>query len=231
MQKIIAGFPFKDKVRLFLAMAMLVALILIPSASFYVWQAWVYVAILAGSGLLILLYLTRHDPDLLRRRLEEKERVHGQKLFRRISGPLWILGFVTSGLDHRLDLSSWFGGPVPGFVTVISDVLLVCAFYLLFRVLRFNTFASSTVQVEAGQRVISSGPYRMVRHPMYSGFVMIYCLTPLALGSYAAVPIFFLLIPTLLYRLVEEEKFLDQELPGYPDYRAQVRYRLIPYLL
>jgi protein-S-isoprenylcysteine O-methyltransferase Ste14 len=212
-------------------MAMLLALILIPSGSFYVWQAWVYVAILAGSGLLILFYLRRHDADLLRRRLEEKECLQEQKLFRRISGPLWIIGFVTSGLDHRCGWSSAFGGPMPALVTVISDVLLLCAFYLLFRVLRFNTFASSTVQVEAGQRVISSGPYRIVRHPMYSGFVMIYCLTPLALGSYAAVPIFFLLIPILLYRLIEEEKFLDHQLPGYPDYRAQVRYRLIPYLL
>lgn len=212
-------------------MATLLTLILILSGSFYVWQAWVYVAILGGSGSLILLYLGRHDPDLLRRRLEEKEHVHAQKLFRRISGPLWIIGFVASGLDHRCGWSSAFGGPVPALVTVISDVLLLCAFYLLFRVLRFNTYASSTVQVEAGQRVISNGPYRIVRHPMYSGFVMIYCLTPLALGSYTAVPIFFLLIPTLLYRLVEEEKLLDHELPGYPDYRARVRYRLIPYLI
>lgn len=216
---------------MFMGMAMLLCLILIPSESFGVWQVWVYAAILAASGLLILLYLSRHDPELLRRRLEEKERVQEQRLFRRISGPLWIIGFVTSGLDHRWGWSSAFGGPVPTALTLVSDVLLLCAFYLLFRVLRFNTFASSTVQVEAGQRVISTGPYRIVRHPMYSGFVMMYCLTPLALGSYAAVPIFLLLIPLLLYRLVEEEKLLDQELPGYVGYRAQVRYRLIPYLL
>jgi protein-S-isoprenylcysteine O-methyltransferase Ste14 len=210
---------------------MLLSLILIPSGSFYVWQAWLYATILAGSCLLILLYLRRHDPELLRRRLEEKERIQEQKLFRRISGPLWIIGFVTSGLDHRWGWSAAFGNPVPIVVTIISDVLLLCAFYLLFRVLRFNTFASNTVRVETGQRVISNGPYRIVRHPMYSGFVIIYCLTPFALGSYAAVPIFLLLVPMLLYRLGEEEKFLDRELPGYVDYRAQVRYRLIPYLL
>jgi protein-S-isoprenylcysteine O-methyltransferase Ste14 len=221
----------KTLLRFFLGMAILLALTLIPSGSLYVWQTWAYAVILAGSGLLILLYLGRHDPELLRRRLEEKERVQEQKLFRRISGPLWIIGFVTSGFDHRFGLSGAFGGPVPIVVTIISDVLLLCAFYLLFWVLRFNTFASSTVQVEAGQRVISTGPYRIVRHPMYSGFAIIYCVTPFALGSYAAVPIFFLLIPILLYRLVKEEKFLDHELPGYPDYRTQVRYRLIPYLL
>jgi protein-S-isoprenylcysteine O-methyltransferase Ste14 len=102
---------------------------------------------------------------------------------------------------------------------------------LLFQVLRFNTFASSTVQVETEQRVISTGPYQIVRHPMYSGFAMIDFLTPFALGSYAAAPIFLLLIPALFYRLVEEEKFLDHELPGYANYRTQVRYRLIPFLL
>ena len=221
----------KMQLRFVAGLAMLLALVLVPSGSFYLWQVWVYVTILAGSGLLILLYLRRHDPDLLRRRLEEKECVQEQKLFRRISGPLWIIGFVTSGLDHRYGWSSAFFGPVPISVTVFCDVLLLCAFYLIFRVLRFNTFASSTVQVEVGQRVISTGPYRIVRHPMYSGFVIMYCLTPFALGSYAAVPIFFLLIPILLFRLVKEEKLLDHELPGYPDYRTQVRYRLIPYLL
>jgi protein-S-isoprenylcysteine O-methyltransferase Ste14 len=200
--------------RTFIGMFISLVLILIPSGSFYVWQAWVYIAILAGSGLLILLSLSRHDPELLKRRLEEKERIQEQKLFRRISGPVWIIGFVISGFDHRCGWSSALGGSsVPIVVTAISDVLLLCAFYLLFRVLRFNTYASSTVQVEAGQRVISTGPYRIVRHPMYSGFVIVYCLTPFALGSYAAVPIFFLLIPILLYRLVEEEKFLDRELP------------------
>lgn len=221
----------KAPIRLFLGMSLLLTIILISSGSLYIWQVWIYVALLTGFGLFILLYLSRHDPELLKRRLEEKERVQEQKLFRRISGPVWIIGFVASGFDHRFGWSSALGGSVPLVVTAISDVLLLCAFYLLFRVLRFNTYASSTVNVEQGQRVISTGPYRIVRHPMYSGFVMVYCLTPFALGSYAAVPIFLLLIPILLYRLVEEEKFLDQELPGYVDYRAQVRYRLIPYFL
>src|ERR1700751_5074495 len=210
------------QLRFCLAMAILLSLILVSCGSLYVWQPWVYVAIMGGGGLLILRYLSRHDPDLLKRRIEEKERVQEQKLFRRVSGPLWIVGFATSGLDHRLGWSGAFGRPGPMLVTLVSDVLLLCAFYLLFRVLRFNTFASSTVQVEAGQRVISSGPYRIVRHPMYSAFVIIYCVTPFALGSYAAVPLFLLLIPILFYRLVEEEKLLDHELPGSSDYRSQV---------
>jgi protein-S-isoprenylcysteine O-methyltransferase Ste14 len=221
----------KPNVSLFIATVTLLCILLIPSGSPYVWQAWVYVAILMGSSLAIVLYLRRHDPDLLRRRLDAKERFQEQKLFRRIAGPLWIVGFLMSGFDHRYGWSSVLVGPVPALVTLTSDVLLVCAFYLLFRVLRFNTFASNTVQVEAGQQVISTGPYRIVRHPMYSGFVMIYLLTPFALGSYAAAPVFLLLIPALLYRLVEEERFLARELPGYSDYRMQVRYRLIPYLL
>jgi protein-S-isoprenylcysteine O-methyltransferase Ste14 len=101
----------------------------------------------------------------------------------------------------------------------------------LFHVLRFNTFAGSIVQVEAGQGVISSGPYRMVRHPMYSSFLLFYFLTPFALGSYLAVPVFLLLVPVLVYRLLQEEKFLAQGLPGYAEYCAEVRYRLIPFVL
>jgi protein-S-isoprenylcysteine O-methyltransferase Ste14 len=107
----------------------------------------------------------------------------------------------------------------------------LCSFLLLFHVLRFNTFAGSIVQVEAGQRVISSGPYRMVRHPMYSSFLLFYFLTPFALGSYLAVPVFLLLVPVLLYRLLQEEKFLAQGLHGYAEYCMKVRYRLIPFIL
>jgi protein-S-isoprenylcysteine O-methyltransferase Ste14 len=218
-------------VRVLGAILLFLLLLFVPAGSLNFWQGWVYLAIVMGSSLLIMLYLRCYDPELLRRRLEEKEHVSEQKVFRRVAGPLWIIGLMLAGMDHRFGWSNAFVASVPTPVVAISDVLLLCACFLLFQVLRFNSFAASTVQVEAGQRVISSGPYGMVRHPMYSSFVLIYVLTPFALGSYIAVPVFLLLIPVLVYRLIQEEKFLAHELPGYPEYCTEVRYRLIPFVL
>jgi protein-S-isoprenylcysteine O-methyltransferase Ste14 len=221
----------KAPVRIVASLLVFLILVFVPAGSLNFWQGWVYIAVVMGSSIFIMLYLHRYDPELLRRRLDDKEHVSEQRLFRQLAGPLWITGLVLSGLDYRFGWSVRFFGSVPTTVTLVSELLLSGSFFLLFHVLRFNTFAASTVQVEAGQRVISSGPYRMVRHPMYSSFLLFYLLTPFALGSYLAVPVFLLLVPLLVYRLVQEEKFLAQGLPGYVRYCTKVRYRVIPFVL
>jgi protein-S-isoprenylcysteine O-methyltransferase Ste14 len=218
-------------IRMVASILVFLILVFVPAGSVNFWQGWVYIAVVMGSSIFIMLYLRRYDPELLRRRLDDKEHVSEQKLFRRLAGPLWITGLFLAGLDHHFGWSNRSFGSVPTAVTLVSELLLLCSFLLLFHVLRFNTFAGSIVQVEAGQRVISSGPYRMVRHPMYSTFLLFYLLTPFALGSYLAVPVFLLLVPVLLYRLLQEEKFLAHGLPGYAEYCMKVRYRLIPFVL
>ncbi|HTF71763.1 MAG TPA: isoprenylcysteine carboxylmethyltransferase family protein [Edaphobacter sp.] len=221
----------KAPARIVTSILLFLILVFVPAGSLNFWQGWIYIAIVMGSSIFLMLYLHRYDPELLRRRLNDKEHVSDQKLFRRLAGPLWITGLLLSGLDHHSGWSNRFFGSVPTAVTLVSELLLLCSFLLLFHVLRFNTFAASIVQVEVGQHVISGGPYGKVRHPMYSSFLLFYLLTPFALGSYLAVPVFLLLVPILLYRLLREEKFLAQELPGYAEYCMEVRYRLIPFIL
>jgi protein-S-isoprenylcysteine O-methyltransferase Ste14 len=107
---------------------------------------------------------------------------------------------------------------------------VLCSYYLVFQALKANSFASSVVKVEADQRVISDGPYGIVRHPMYSGLLVLLLSLPLALGSCIAIPVFVLLIVTLIFRLLREEKTLRQELPGYSEYCQRSRFRLVPFL-
>lgn len=113
---------------------------------------------------------------------------------------------------------------------MVSDIVLAGGLALIFWVTKVNSFASRTIQVEAGQPVISSGPYALMRHPMYSGSILLWLSMPLALGSYVAWPAFALLVPFYIFRLLHEEKFLDKELPGYRQYCQQTRFRLVPHV-
>lgn len=143
---------------------------------------------------------------------------------------VFFAAFPLPGLDYRFGWSRTSLGGVPLWLTLIAQVLLLDGLLFVFWVLKVNSFASSTIQVEAGQSVISSGPYRMVRHPMYSGSVVMWLSVPLAPGSYFAWPAFALLIPVYVFRLLNEEKVLRQELLGYPAYCLRTRYRLVPFV-
>ena len=162
--------------------------------------------------------------------MQSKEKVSEQRLLIRLLKPVFFAAFLIPGLDYRFGWSRAYVGAVTLWLTVLSQVLILGSLLLVFWVLNVNSFASRTIQVEAGQSVISSGPYSMVRHPMYSGSVVMWLVIPLALGSYVACPAFALLIPLYVFRLLNEEKVLRQELSGYSEYCLRTRYRLVPFV-
>jgi protein-S-isoprenylcysteine O-methyltransferase Ste14 len=209
---------------------LLVAVMLIaPAGSLQFWQGWTMVGVFGIFTAHFVVYFSRHDPKLLQRRMERREPRRAQRLFKVFWVPLWVCELVLPGLDYRFGWSESVGG-VPLVVMVVSWIGLVASWLLVFRVMRFNRFASSVVRVEEGQKVITNGPYRLVRHPMYSGFVLMILATPLAMGSYVALIPAVLLVPVMVYRLTDEERMLRKELAGYAEYCERVRYRLVPYV-
>jgi len=206
----------------------LAVMLVAPSGSWTYWPGWVVFALFVTAMLAFTLYLGRRDPELLRRRMQTRESSPEQRRFRILWIPLWAIVLTLPSLDDRLGWTRSLTGALPVWLIALSDVLFVVSFLVVFQTLRANTFASSTIQVEAGQQVISTGPYRLVRHPMYSGFLIMIVALPLALGSVIDLVPSLFLVPLVLYRLIHEERTLHAELPGYTDYCARTRYRLIP---
>ena len=197
----------------------------LPAGTFNYWEAWLYMLCLLGPMVLVFSYLLKHDPALLERRMKAKEKVGEQKLIVMLSFPVFILGFILPGFDKRFGWSD----PSPTIV-ILALVIFLIGYGLFFLVLRENSYASRVIEIADGQKVISSGPYAIVRHPMYSSVLLIYIFSPLALGSYWAMLPTLLIIPVLIARIFNEEKILTNNLPGYAEYQQKVKYRLIPYI-
>lgn len=198
-------------------------LFFVPAGTPDYWEAWVYCAVLLVPLLFVLTYLIRKDPELLARRLNLQEKEPAQKKIIGVSGLLFFTGYLIPGLDHRFGWSD-----IPVQAVLAADVLVILGYALVFLVFRENPFASRVVTVEPGQKVISTGPYALVRHPMYLGTTIMWLATPVALGSWWALPIFLILPVVMVYRIRNEEEVLLRELPGYREYTQKVRYRLIP---
>ncbi|MDF3042231.1 MAG: hypothetical protein K0Q71_4937 [Thermomicrobiales bacterium] len=204
-------------------------LLFVPARSIHYWQAWVYLTLFVLSAGAITRYLMKRDPALLARRMRGgpfAEKEPSQRLIMLVVSLAYVAMFLVSALDHRFRWSQ-----VPLVATVAGDVLLVAGFFIEFLVFRENTFASATIEVGKGQTVISTGPYALVRHPMYSGGLLMLHGTPAALGSWWGYVPFIAMVPALIWRLLDEERLLAEELPGYVEYCAAVRWRLIPGLL
>jgi protein-S-isoprenylcysteine O-methyltransferase Ste14 len=201
------------------------ALLFIPAGSFRFWQGWAYLMVWVVPTLFAFAYFCRHDPQLIERRLRRKEKVPEQKLIVRFGFVIWLIAYLLPGLDHRFGWSH-----LPLWLTILSQAVVLGGYLMMFWVLKANSFAAATIQVEPGQKVISSGPYRIVRHPMYLGASVMFLFVPLALGSYFALPVFALLIPIIVFRLLNEEKVLRQELPGYSEYCLRTPFRLVPFV-
>jgi protein-S-isoprenylcysteine O-methyltransferase Ste14 len=208
---------------LFLTMA---ALLFIPARTIDYWQAWTFLAVYFGASVAITYYLMKKDPQLLARRMSGgpgAEKLPAQKVIMSLTSLGFIGLLVIPALDRRF---TWSHMP-PG-VALAGDVLVGLGFFGIFCVFRENSFTSATIELAPDQKVISTGPYALVRHPMYATALVMLLGIPIALGSLWGVLVFVAILPALLWRLFDEEKFLAKNLPGYREYQTRVRYRLIP---
>jgi len=203
-------------------------LLFVPAGTVHYWQAWVYLAIFAGVSALTTLDLIRKDPALLERRMRggpTAEKQPTQKVIMLGMSIGFIALLVVPALDHRF---GWSSVPLGGVVT--GDVLVALGFYLIFLVYRENTFTSATIEVAENQKVISTGPYARVRHPMYASAILYLLGTPLALGSYWGLVPVVAMMPFLVWRILAEERFLARNLAGYTDYQKRIHHRLVPFV-
>jgi protein-S-isoprenylcysteine O-methyltransferase Ste14 len=201
-------------------------LLFLPAGTLDYWQAWVFIAVFVGASAAITVYLAKKDPKLLERRMNagptaEKETT--QKIIMLVAMLGFIALLVVPAFDHRFGWSA-----VPAYIALSGDALIACGFLFVFFVLKANPYGASTIQIAEGQQVISTGPYALVRHPMYAGAMPLVVGVPLALGSWWGLSVLLLFVPALIWRLLDEERFLAKNLAGYAQYQDKVKYRLLP---
>jgi protein-S-isoprenylcysteine O-methyltransferase Ste14 len=198
------------------------------AGSFAFWRAWVYLAVFGGASALVTAYLLRHDRRLLASRTRAgpiAETQRSQQWLQAAASACFVALFAAAGLDFRRAVSD-----VPWALSLSCDGVVALGFWVVFRVFRENSFTSAVIEVASEQRVVSTGPYAIVRHPMYAGASLLLLATPAALGSWRALPFALALVLVVAVRAVAEEKFLVAQLPGYAAYRARVRHRLVPHV-
>ena len=203
-------------------------LIFVLAGTVHYWQAWMYLSIFFGASALLTRYVIRNDPALLERRMRggpTAEKRAAQRVIMFFTSLCFVALLVVPALDRRY---AWT--EVPFYGVLIGDALVAVGFYFIFLVYKENTFASATVQVVAGQQVISTGPYAIVRHPMYASGLLMLLGTPLALGSYWGLVPVAAMAPFLIWRLFDEERLLRDQLAGYREYQQKVRHRLLPWI-
>lgn len=189
-------------------------------------RAWIYLAIFTLASALITIYLAKHDPALLERRIRAGPRAESAPLQQAIQGvaALAFIGiFLLASVDHRFLWSR-----VPLAVALAGELAVVLGFLIVFTVFRENTYTAATIEIAPDQTVVSSGPYAIVRHPMYAGALILIAGTPIALGSWWALIFALPLTSAIVVRLLDEETYLSAHLPKYLRYCAEVRYRLLP---
>ena len=217
-------------VRVVLVLSVTMLLLFLTAGTWVYWQGWLLLAVIGGYAAYAFSYFYIHDREFVERRLRGREKLGAQKRLVRILKPLTVVVFALPGLDYRWGWSRGLWGAAPAWLCVAGAGGVLGGLLIVFRTLNVNRYASRTIEVEAGQRVITSGPYALVRHPMYSGSLVMWLVMPLALGSYVTWPAFALLVPFYVIRLLNEEQFLRRELPGYSEYCEKTRYRLVPYV-
>ena len=201
-------------------------LVFVPAGTVHFWQAWLFLAVFAVLTIAMGAYFVVTDPALVARRMEVGPRAETEPAQRMAIGILLIAllaMLVLPGFDRRFHWSN-----VPAWLTVLADLGIVAGYFVFFYVMKENTYAAATVRVESGQKVVSTGLYGVVRHPMYMGTLPLMIALPLALGSYWSLLAVVPALAALIWRLLDEERVLRRDLPGYADYCARVRWRLLP---
>jgi protein-S-isoprenylcysteine O-methyltransferase Ste14 len=200
-------------------------LILLPAGTFNYWQVYLYLAVIVFPMMFVLSFFLKNDPRFIERRIRTKEKEKQQKFIQITFSFFFFSGYIVSGLDKRFGWSD-----IPSDIVILADIVILLGYLMVYFVFKQNRYASRVVEVEQDQKVVSTGLYALVRHPMYLGVLIMYIPTPIALGSYwGLIPI--ATIPlALVLRILNEEKVLHKELPGYNEYCQRTRYRLIPFI-
>jgi protein-S-isoprenylcysteine O-methyltransferase Ste14 len=202
------------------------AFLFVPAGTLDYWQAWVFLVVFFTATIAITLYLMKNDQALLERRMSagpSAEKKKSQKIIMFFTSIGFVVLILVPATGHR-----WGWSQVPTFIVLLGDFLVALGFLVVFVVFKENTFTASTVEIMKDQTVISTGPYAIVRHPMYAGGFLLLLGTPLALGSYRGLLALAGMTPFLLWRTIDEDRFLAEDLPGYLEYKSKVRSRLIP---
>jgi protein-S-isoprenylcysteine O-methyltransferase Ste14 len=223
------GLKFRIIRRGVIAAILPAAMLFLPAGSLRYWQAWAFLAVHLGVMAFAFIWLYSRDRSVIQRRLLRNEQNPEQQLVERFGKLIFLVAFPLAGLDYRFGWSRSVIGEVPAWITALALTAFLCCQLLILWVMNVNRFAARIIQVESGQSVASTGPYRFVRHPMYLASTLQSILVPLALGSIVALPAFALFIPLMIFRLLHEEKLLLKQLPGYADYCRRTPRRLIPF--
>ncbi len=216
---------FQALIKFTLGIVIIFLLIFIPAGTLTYLNGWIFMGILFIPMLIAGIVMMIKNPQLLKSRLDAKEKQKEQNIVIKLSGLMFIIGFITAGLDFRY---SWF--KLPSIITYIAIIIFLLSYLMWAEVLRENTYLTRTIKVTEGQTVIDKGLYAIIRHPMYTASIFLFLSMPLVLGSLISFFIFLLYPVLIIIRIINEEKFLDKELEGYTEYKKKVKYRLIPFI-
>jgi protein-S-isoprenylcysteine O-methyltransferase Ste14 len=204
-------------------LALVGALLFLPAGSLAFFNAWLFIGLLFVPMLILGIVLLVKSPDLLKKRLDAKEKQNAQKGVVAVSALLFLAGFIVAGLDFRFGWSH-----MPAWAVAVASAILLISYALYCEVMRENAYLSRTIEVQNGQKVVDTGLYGIVRHPMYAVTIWLFLAIPVILGSLYALLCFLPYIPVIVVRILNEEKLLSAELDGYEEYKKRVKYRLLP---
>jgi len=214
-------------IRMLMILIFLGLVLFLPAGSLRYKEAWIFILIIYVPALFVIGYFYIKDPDFIGGRiLKRREKEETPRLIQNIFSVILFIGLLIPGFDFRFNWSD-----VPMTVVIVSDLLVLSGYLIIGRVMEENRYASSIIEIKNEQKIIVTGPYKIVRHPMYTGGMLLMLFTPLALGSYwAMIPFFISTFVAIVIRIIDEEKLLIANLPGYEDYCKKTKYRLIPFI-
>ena len=216
---------FSAIIKFTLGLVLVGLFVFLPAGTLSYFQGWLFMGILFIPMFLAGIVMMFRSPDLLKKRLNAKEKEKEQDLVVKLSGLMFLAGFIAAGLNYRFD---WY--VLPEAVSVGAAVVFLAAYALYAEVLRENAYLSRTIEVQEGQKVVDTGLYGIVRHPMYAVTLMLFLAMPLILGSLISFLIFLVYPLLIAKRIRNEEEVLERELAGYKEYKTKVRYRMIPFI-